>query len=1336
MVSTHMGARGPSSSGVTRRGRRRAASAASVLAAAAAAGLASRAGAATYVFDPGGQAPPTAASDGSGAWDGTTSDWFNTASGAVGPWGNTTGDTAVFGVGGTAGTVTVGAVNVGTISFNQVTGSYNLTGGTINLGGAATVFADAGVSATIGSALTAAGLNKTGAGTVTLTGSDTFTNAARLNVLSGTMAFDGNSTSTFANEIAIGSTASPAGASAAAPNVATLTVAAGTTLNSTANVGLGNGDASANQLLVLNVAGTLKTTGQLFTAYASNASPVTVINVNGTVNAGSVALGLSTGTTSTFNMLGGAVTSTGAVTFGSANGTTTVFNMSGGTFTAAGSTNFGSGGATAKATVNLTGGSLLLNGVVATGLTRALAASTGQTAFNLSGTGSVTIPSYFYLTNAAGATTVVTQTGGTFNATGTGTDGLFFSNGLGTYNLAGGVLSVVNVGRAGTPTAGSGFIFNGGTLQVRAASGMGTAGFFVVPAATVGPNGGTIDTQAVNSLTTQAIASGVTGGGLDGGLAKAGSGSLTLTGASTYTGPTNVSAGALILSAAGSVNGTSGVTVNGAGARFVLAGTVASTPAVTVTTGAVDGTGTVGPVTVGAGTGGVVTNGNGLTGTLTLNALTFLGGATDNVVLVGGASTTVPGQVVTNALTTPATAGAVVVNVTAGSLNNGTYNLIQYGTLAGGGLAGFSLGTVTGVGNRQTETLGLAGNNVVLIVSGSLDQYTGANSNVWSNGAGANNFRLTTTQAAVDFVNGDAALFDDTANPANTAVTLGTNVVPASTTFNNSSQAYSVNSGGGFGIGGTGALTKNGTGALTVNTSNSYTGGTTLNAGTLNLGNAAAIGTGPLTINGGTLGNTTGGPLQLPGNAVLVNGDFTLAGASQLNTGTGAVTLSGNRTVTVAGGALYVNGPIDQTGTASLTLAGGGTTTLAAASTYTGGTTVTGGTVNLQAGGASGTVRGPLTVGPGATVNLNAADAIGYAAGSSVTTLTVNGGTVNLNVAPAVSTNFTSGNVGFITNVVLGGGQIVGVARSTDAAAVPGRLNFSPGYGITSTASGTTSVISTGVQLRAGAALAINTASGTVPAAGPDLRIDGQITEAQGVGTVTKLGAGTLSVTDAFGASTYTGGTTISQGTVRANDVTSGTAVVAVLGTGTTTVQPAGTLGGNGQTGGPVVVAGRITAGADAATIGTLNTGAETWNSSGGYVVKLGAGTSSDQLVMTGLTIAATAGAPFTVNPSFTGTVANQSSYVIAVDTNATGTANPFAAAIGSALVLGSGTARPDAGLTFQLSTQPDGGGYDLLLNVVAAPEPTSLVLLAASGLPLALGRRRRPTGRPGVVGV
>ena len=98
---------------------------------------------------------------------------------------------------------------------------------------------------------------------------------------------------------------------------------------------------------------------------------------------------------------------------------------------------------------------------------------------------------------------------------------------------------------------------------------------------------------------------------------------------------------------------------------------------------------------------------------------------------------------------------------------------------------------------------------------------------------------------------------------------------------------------------------------------NTYDGGTTLSAGQLNINyggidaTASALGTGTLTINGGTLGNTSGGAVTLAtNNPQNWNGDFAFAGPNDLNLGTGPVTMNANCNVAVNAGNLTVGGAI------------------------------------------------------------------------------------------------------------------------------------------------------------------------------------------------------------------------------------------------------------------------------------------------------------------------------------------------------------------------------------------------------------------------------------------
>src|SRR5207248_3891396 len=102
------------------------------------------------------------------------------------------------------------------------------------------------------------------------------------------------------------------------------------------------------------------------------------------------------------------------------------------------------------------------------------------------------------------------------------------------------------------------------------------------------------------------------------------------------------------------------------------------------------------------------------------------------------------------------------------------------------------------------------------------------------------------------FYNGDAVLFDDSASSFNVAI-QPSSLLPASVTFNNSANAYTVTGGA---IAGATSVTKNGTNTVIIANNNSYSGGTTINSGTVQLGDgtnaAGSLGSGAIS-NGGAL---------------------------------------------------------------------------------------------------------------------------------------------------------------------------------------------------------------------------------------------------------------------------------------------------------------------------------------------------------------------------------------------------------------------------------------------------------------------------------------------------
>jgi alpha-L-fucosidase 2 len=164
----------------------------------------------------------------------------------------------------------------------------------------------------------------------------------------------------------------------------------------------------------------------------------------------------------------------------------------------------------------------------------------------------------------------------------------------------------------------------------------------------------------------------------------------------------------------------------------------------------------------------------------------------------------------------------------------------------------------------------------------------------WTGGVNANWDTATanwqTNAMTAVFQDGGTVVFDDSAL-GNTAVNLPAPRAPASIIVNNASQTYSIS---GSAISGPGSLTKLNSGTLTLNAANTFSGGVTNRAGTLTLGNAAALGRGPLTLNGGTLNNLG---LYTLSNNVIVAGSGSAIQLGSANNLTLMGGLSGNGTL-------------------------------------------------------------------------------------------------------------------------------------------------------------------------------------------------------------------------------------------------------------------------------------------------------------------------------------------------------------------------------------------------------------------------------------------------------
>ncbi|WP_395750338.1 beta strand repeat-containing protein [Prosthecobacter sp.] len=193
--------------------------------------------------------------------------------------------------------------------------------------------------------------------------------------------------------------------------------------------------------------------------------------------------------------------------------------------------------------------------------------------------------------------------------------------------------------------------------------------------------------------------------------------------------------------------------------------------------------------------------------------------------------------------------------------------------------------------------------------------------------------------------------------------------------------------------GGALSVIKTGTFAQSLSGANTFTGGLTLNQGVLNVNNSSALGgtASTFTINGGTLGNSSGAAIAIANsNAVVINGDFTATLSSALDLGAGAVNLGTaagtTRTLNVTSGTLTLSGGIADGATATgITKTGAGTLALSGTSTFSGQVTVSAGNLLVRSSGAlGGTGNGVVMASTAGHLQLDSNITV---TGESVTTL-------------------------------------------------------------------------------------------------------------------------------------------------------------------------------------------------------------------------------------------------------------------------------------------------------------------------------------------------------------
>jgi fibronectin-binding autotransporter adhesin len=786
---------------------------------------------------------------------------------------------------------------------------------------------------------------------------------------------------------------------------------------------------------------------------------------------------------------------------------------------------------------------------------------------------------------------------------------------------------------------------------------------------------------------------------VDGGITKLGSGTLTLSGASnTYTGGVTVVQGtvtAASTTALGSATATVGLSL---------------TPA----------TGTTAAVNVTAATGTVASLSSSGAGTSTLVLGNYNGSS------AGTATTLTIGNA--NVLATSSTTFAGVIS-NASTANGATGSLVKTGP-----------GTLTlSASNTFTGGVSLAsgsssGNNGVLVASASGALGTGTINTDPSGNAELGQVQLV----------GGITLANPISSASRTVATLIANPNFLNVSGNNTLSGNIATGGGGIGfalasnggtltasgtfasggrlldlggtatgifsgvISSTASVEKDGTGTWTLSAGNTYSAGTTVNAGLLVATSTTgdSLGTGSVTVAAGAqlqIQDHAGGVPSLP-NA------FTLSGSG-----------------TAGGGALiFYNSSFNTIGT-GLT----GTTTLAADTTVRIDPAVQGTSLIDFRGvisGAGGLTLFTQNTTTHATVyKFDAANTYGTGGtASNLTTLLSSSATSSpLLVELATVTNPLP-----VTTTLTFGGTPAGAPAGTFNKAVTLELD-----GISQTVAGL--AVGLAPATTGGYSIVGNSATPSLLTVNNAVAnifggvIGGAATNNNNIGLV-KTGAGTLALS---GVSTYTAGTTITGGTLQ----TSGTSPT---GTGAVTVGDgananSGVLAGtgsiaNGANALTIALGGTVTAGTGVTTadsIGNLSTGAQAWNAGGTYVSKFAADNSSnDRLIMTGVSVAGSG--PFVVDVSGTSVTALAGgTYVLAVETGTpyTTNADPFTLAALQLQVNGSTSVPAGFALAEQDDTLAGGtglGGVDLVLT--ATPEPTSLLLAGLAAAPLALGRRRR----------
>ena len=490
---------------------------------------------------------------------------------------------------------------------------------------------------------------------------------------------------------------------------------------------------------------------------------------------GSLTLGTTGGTGNLTIQNGSTLASQNLVSFGATAGSTGVATVTG-----AGSTwtmnvpvvgnsfrlgSFGAG------TLNVRdGGAVAVTGGMSLGFS-----SGGSGILNIESGGTLTTSNFVHIGGSVGGTTGVVTVTGANSLLDVGTDLVLGLSGNGTLNIQNGATAVAGVTTVSVAAASTGAlnISGNGTLETsRLVAGAGAAQVnfdaarlratadeanfvtgFSGTELNIQAGGLTVDSAGFNVAAVSPF-SGV------GAFTKIGAGTLTLTGANTFSGHTWIQAGTLALSGSGSIANSSGVVADGtfdisavtpisvsvqrlAGAGTVALGAKNLTIANANDTFAGSITGT-GSLTVSAGT-------QTLTGTSNYTGPTVVNG-TGTLQLLNG------GQII-------GTSGTTLNGPSPTATVSGTGSLLQTGTLALGGSAGSNatLNILNG-GVVRTTNVNVASGNLAQTAAinvdgaGSLLDLAGS-LNVGTSGSASNAFLNITNGGAVESTSGIVGSF-------------------------------------------------------------------------------------------------------------------------------------------------------------------------------------------------------------------------------------------------------------------------------------------------------------------------------------------------------------------------------------------------------------------------------------------------------------------------------------------------------------------------------------------------------------------------------------------------